>query len=107
MESRGDLVVRGTKFYKTLTVVQLVDAVINRVGVINQILGCKYEHQVGNPCEVFIRRGLLTVNVCGGELATSRMYDGEGLIALLIVLDSLEGGLWLMRSGGVKFTCIQ
>lgn len=98
---------RGSKVYKDMTLVQLVDAVINRVGVINQILGCKYDYQLGNPCEVCSRRGRITVSVCGGELATSSANDGEGLVALLYVLDSLKAGLWLMRSGGVCFSCIQ
>lgn len=98
---------RSSNFYKDMTQVQLVDAVINRVGVINQIMGCKYDYQIGNPCEVYNRRGRITVTVCGGELATSSANDGEGLVALLYVLDSLKAGLWLMRSGGVGFTCIQ
>lgn len=97
----------GFEVYKDMALVQLVDTVINRVGIINQILGCKYDHQMGNPCEVYLRRGRLTVKVCGGELATSGIYDGEGLIAVLYVLDSFKGGLWLMRSGGMDYKCIQ
>lgn len=93
--------------YDSMSCCALFDVVTNRVSVINQILGCKYDFQIDNPLLISSRRGRVSVTVYGAEFASSRMSDSDGLKAMLYVLDSLKAGLWLLSRGGVDFKRIQ
>lgn len=93
--------------YQAMASADLVDVIINRVSVLNQILGCRYDFQKGNPVQLFSRRGMLTVLVCGAEYGATKVNDTAGLVALLSTLDSLKRGLWLMSRGGMSISCLQ
>ena len=75
------------------------DLIINRISIINQTLGARYDAALDNPCVLVSKRGNYQVNVCGVRFACFRSYDLQSTVDALKRLDALSDGLWyLMRS---------
>lgn len=88
--------------------VRLYDVVVNRIGIINQILGMRYLHGADNPCRLVLRRGVYSCEVCGCVFARFRMYDIDETQDAIDSLSVFESGLWLLsRSGRLRFTDCQ
>lgn len=86
-----------------------VDLIVNRVGIANQILGCRYSHSNGNPLRVRYsrKRRAYVLDVFGVEHIECGCCDVEGLERLFNIVDNFAGLLWLLSRGGVRFKCIQ
>lgn len=85
--------------------VRLFDTLVNRVSIVNQILGARYEGSSDCPCVLSYRKGVYTISICGTVYITFRVYDAAQLDAAFGKIDSLADGLWyLSRSGRMKFT---
>lgn len=84
---------------------KLADLVVNRVSVINQILGARYDGCLDNPVRLRRVRGGYVVEVCGAPFVRYDLYDVHSTESALASLDALKEGLWLLnRSGGLSFT---
>lgn len=84
---------------------KLTDLVVNRVSVINQILGARYDGCLENPVRLRRVRGGYVCEVCGEPFVRYDLYDVPSTESALAALDSLKEGLWLLnRSGGLSFT---
>ena len=105
--TRGEFVVVDYKIYNDMTPVELMDVILNRVSIINQILGCKYDYAWNNPLVVSSRKGRVTVEISHAIFSAGRNSDAEGLRHMLENLDVLKSALWLMTRGGMKISSIQ
>ena len=75
------------------------DLITNRISIINQTLGARYDAAMDNPCVLVSKRGNYQVNVCGVCFASFSSYDLLETYDALQRLDALSDGLWyLMRS---------
>ena len=84
---------------------RLFDLIANRVSVINQTLGARYDYGATNACQVAYSKGRYTCEVCGARFADFGLYDIPSTESALERLDSLNDGLWLLnRSGRLSFT---
>lgn len=95
------------KIYNEMTPVELMDVILNRVSIINQILGCKYDFAWDNPLCVVSRKGHVTIEISHATFSAERCSDANGLRRMLENLDVLKSALWLMARGGMKITSIQ
>ena len=78
----------------------LQDKLLNRVGIINQIHGCAYDWNCGNPCTVTYARGCYVCHYCGVDFCQWFAYDLLSLETSLDKVDSLANALWLVRRAG-------
>lgn len=84
---------------------QSLDLLMNRVGILNQILGCKYDQAPDNPLRLVCVRRSYVCEVCGCAFVRFRLYDIDGLESAISALDSFVEGLWLLnRTGRLSFT---
>lgn len=73
---------------------------LNRIAVVNQIHGCRYDYSTDNPC-TYVVSGRDHACVYGGvTLARWREYDLETVQGAFDVLDALADALWLVRRAG-------
>ena len=85
--------------------VKMLDLVTNRVSVINQMLGARYDGCLENPCRLCYERGSYSCMICGECYASFPNYDMDATSAALSRLSDLNDGLWLLkRSGRLSFT---
>ena len=76
------------------------DLLLNRVAIINQVHGCKYDFQTGNPCEVRGYGRSYEVYYGGDLLTTWDISDSGTLDAAFSRLDALADAVWLVRRAG-------
>lgn len=74
--------------------------VVNRVDIINQLHGCRYDSGILNPCKLKWRRGRYVVTYCGRELCAYRLYDAPSADAAVSVVSALVDMCWLGRRQG-------
>lgn len=86
--------------YDALRWTKLHDLIINRLGVANQILGCRYDFSSDNPCVLRTSRGWYVCEVNGMELCSWRRYDESTTRRALARVDALAGLLWSARRAG-------
>lgn len=83
------------------------EVVQNRVSIINQTLGCRYDGMLDNPCRLVLKRGSgrYVCYLCGEPYFDFGVYDVESISKARDCIDRLADGLWLlMRSGRMRFT---
>ena len=90
-----------------MTPVELMDVILNRVSIINQILGCKYDYAWDNPLVVASGKGRVTVKISHAIFSAAKCSDAECLRSMLANLDVLKTALWLMSRAGMKISSIQ
>lgn len=95
------------KIYNDMTSVELMDVILNRVSIINQILGCRYDYAWTNPLVVVSRKGRISVDISRTTFSAAKCNDVDGLRDMLDRLDTLRRALWLMARMGMKISCIQ
>lgn len=84
---------------------RIVDKIENRVSIINQIMGARYDTALDNPCRVWYRRGSYVCLYCGEVYATWHVYDVATAEVAFKRIDALADGLWLaFRTGRMKYT---
>lgn len=76
------------------------DALANVVGVLNDMLGCKYQHADGNPLALSYCSGCYLVTCDGNELARFGVYDSGGVADALRRLREWSSCVWAMRRSG-------
>lgn len=83
----------------------LYELISNRVSVINQVLGARYDGLLTNPLQLHYHRGSYTCKVCGAEFASFRIYDLPSTSYAYDRLQGLNDGIWFLnRSGRLTFT---
>ena len=93
------------KYHDVSYWVKLLDLVTNRVKVINQMLGARYDGCLENPCRLVHDRGSYSCMICGECYATFTIYDIDATKEALSRISSLNDGIWLLkRSGRLLFT---
>lgn len=77
------------------------DLIRNRMQVLNQILGCRYDDSPENPARLEYRRGTYRVDFCGRTIAEWRIYDLTSVQTAFQRLDALSTAFWDARRAGV------
>lgn len=81
------------------------DLILNRVGIANQILGCRFDHSPDNPLVVEQRRGGYVCKVGSAYFHGWKLYDASSSAEALKAIDSFKQGLWLLnRTGRLSYT---
>lgn len=77
--------------------------IVNKVKLINHMLGGTYDGCSTNPCRLKMRRGRYRVLLGDAEYVSFRVYDVSSADAACECMASLVKGLWLVRRGGFTF----
>lgn len=75
--------------------------VLNRLRVINQVMGCRYDESPDNPCTFGWRGGAYFVEWYGREVARMPIYDLEAAETAFQRLDAIADALWMARREGM------
>lgn len=75
--------------------------VLNRLRVINQVMGCRYDESPDNPCTFSWRGGAYVVEWLGREVARLPIYDLEAAETAFQRLDAIADALWMARREGM------
>lgn len=76
------------------------DLIGNRASIMNQILGFPLISDVSNPCRVTHFKGDYEFSMCGGQIATWRIWDLPSIDAAFSKVDSATDALWHLARGG-------
>lgn len=80
--------------------VRVQDLITNRVSIVNQCLGARYDGVSDNPCVIRYCEGCYLIEIYGCEFVRWQIYDQCSIDAALSRIDAFSDGLWLaMRSG--------
>lgn len=79
----------------------MVDLLCNRVAIVNQLHGCRYDHSPENPMRVNCRRGDYVVSYRDAEVASFSTYDFESLSSSLSVVGAWSSCVWQLSRAGV------
>lgn len=83
---------------------RLHDVILNRVSIVNQLLGARYEGCSDNPLFIRCKRGVYTLSVCGADYVSWRAYDLDTTDVAYRMIDGLKRGIWLLgRNGSYEF----
>lgn len=77
------------------------DLIVNRVGIVNELHGCRYHSGLTNPCRLLRRNGFYVVVYCHDEIARWRLYDLESVNLAFAAVDALAKACWAGRREGV------
>lgn len=79
---------------------RLCDLVSNRVGIVNQVLGCRYAHSLDNP--MVIRRVEKSYEIVfkGEAIASYGIWDVEGIRAAYGIVDHWSECVWQLARAG-------
>lgn len=80
---------------------ELHNVVVNRISIVNQILGARYDGCMENPLLLTCNRGDYVLRVCGVEYVSWHAYDLASTRDAYGVVESLKRGLWLLRRSGL------
>lgn len=72
------------------------DLIYNRVSVVNQLLGARYDGCRENPLQVVYEHGRYRCVLCGEDYASFGVYDLDTTQRALDRIDALQDGLWLL-----------
>lgn len=75
--------------------------VLNRLRIINQVMGCRYDEGKANPCTFCWRGGAYVVEWLGREVARMPIYDLEAAETAYQRLDAIAVALWMARREGM------
>lgn len=77
------------------------DLIRNRMQVLNQILGCRYDESPDNPARLEYYRGCYHVEFCDVTIAEWRIYDIQSVQTAFERLDAMSSAFWHARRAGV------
>lgn len=80
---------------------KVVDLIVNRITIINQMMGYGIDGCLDNPMQRKMRGGRYVVTWYGVEFASYGVYDQCETEQALNRLDALNDGIWFMKRGGV------
>ena len=75
---------------------RLFDLVLNRVAIVNQLHGCRYDHNPENPMRVSRDHGTYVVTYCDAEVVSFRSNDLDSVSSAFAVLDAWSRCVWLL-----------
>lgn len=81
--------------------VRRIDVLTNRVLLISQLCGVRYDGAPGSVCQLSYRRGHYVVTICGEPYQEFEIYDFDRLEEVIAAVDALFEGLWLMNRVGM------
>lgn len=82
---------------------KLHELISNRVGICNELLGCRYHHATTNPVRFITTGGESVVRVLDTEVGRCRGLDRESLRKVYDIVDSWSELIWdLSRYGYIK-----
>lgn len=88
------------KSYERVKFEKMHGLIANRVGIVNELLGCRYHHAKGNPC-VVTSSGARHVLAFGGvDCATWRDWDLEAVRTAFGWVDVFAASVWRLSCGG-------
>lgn len=73
---------------------QTLDMLANRIGIINQLLGCKYCHGSDSICKLVYSKGEYLVTFDGATIAAFGIYDNAGLSDASVTLNAWSDAIW-------------
>lgn len=77
------------------------DLILNRIAIINQIHGCRYDYEATNACVVSRDGVWYYCSYFGCELCRWRRYDLDGVSSVFDKLDAMADVLWRVRRAGM------
>ena len=83
------------------------EVIVNRVSIINQTLGCRYDGLLDSPCRLVLKRGTgrYVCYLCDAPYCEFGVWDVESTCRARDCIDKLADGIWyMMRSGRMQFT---
>lgn len=80
---------------------RVFNLIFNRVGIINQILGCRYDFDASNPCVVRHVGHEWRVDYYGSCVASWHIWDLPGIESAFARVDALDDALWITRRVGM------
>lgn len=80
---------------------RVMDLISNRCKIINQILGFTKVGCAGNPLQIVVSQGNVSLELCGCELGSFSRNDLDGASRMLEMIDLLKDGLWFAFRGGI------
>lgn len=82
---------------------RLMDLATNRVGVCNQLLGCRYAHSAENPMVMKRCGKRYEISFDGEHWASFGVWDLDGIRTVVDSLDAWADCIWqLSRYGALK-----
>lgn len=79
------------------------DLLVNRVGIVNEMLGCNYHISDENPMIIAKRDNSYSVRMYGEVIVSFRHYDNCGLIDAIECVELWHDVIWsLQRNGRIK-----
>lgn len=82
---------------------RLHDLIYNRVGICNQILGCRYHHNADNPLRIVKTGAVGVVTVDDVKVGEFKGLDRESLLKVYDMVDSWSELMWhLSRTGFIQ-----
>ena len=84
---------------------RISDLIVNRVSVVNQILGARFDGDMSNPARVVGIRGGRRVTLCGEPFCEFRNYDLDSASDAFARVNALCDSLWLLRRGNAIAVC--
>jgi hypothetical protein len=79
---------------------RLYDLLLNRLGVCNQILGCRYAMAPDNPLTLRKSGSMYEVGFCGEVLADFKVWDLDGLRSVFGEMDTWSDCMWMLSRAG-------
>ena len=76
------------------------DLILNRLLIINQLHGCRYDRCSTNPCGLRHRGGTYDVEMYGVVVASYGLYDVSGVEDALALVDMLARLSWNGNAAG-------
>lgn len=78
-----------------MNLAEIHDLIANRVGVTNEVLGCRYQHAAGNPLVLEYQYGMAVVKVKGNDLCEYGQGDRLGALRAFVMVDAISRYVWL------------
>lgn len=72
----------------------------NRIAVVNQLHGCRYDNGATNPCKLRSCGDVYIALYCGVAVASWKLYDVESARYALSHVDRLQDVIWQGRRTG-------
>ena len=76
------------------------DLIVNRVGIMNQIVGCRYDLKSDNPYAIVYEHGSYTFTYFATPVVSWKVYDLAQVDHAFEVADAWSQCTWLMNVNG-------
>lgn len=87
-------------YYDVCRWTDLHDLIVNRVNVINQMLGARYDNSADNALRVILCKGIYSLYICGALFATWHVYDLDETCNALERINAVNDAVWFFNKSG-------